>query len=205
MPRATLAARRATLLALLSLPSVAWADKAPPPPPPPPPPASGSPLPPFEPPPTDDRPKPPPPPPPRVPVDVCEDAVAAWAKGASQRTGAAIAAVSCPGDLVRFKIEGAGCDYEVRRGGQGFQKTADGVFGVSPIVNRDWTTAPEPMKKGLAALLTALGQDGTLPIRPAPPKSKVPMAIGAGAAVAVAAAAGGAVWWRRKKKAAPAG
>jgi hypothetical protein len=139
-------------------------------------------------------------------VDVCEDAVVAWAKGASQRTGAAIAAVSCPGELVRFKIEGAGCDYEVRRGGQGFQKTADGVFGVSPIVDLDWTSAPEPMKKGLAALLTALGQDATLPIRRPPPKSEVPIAAGASAAVVVvAAAAGGAVWWRRKKKAAPAG
>jgi hypothetical protein len=134
-----------------------------------------------------------------VAVDKCEDAVVDWAKAASQRTGAAIVAVSCPGDLVRFKIEGAGCDYEVRRDGKGFQKTADGVFGVSPIVNRDWTSAPEPMKKGLAALLTALGQDPTLPIRPAPPKSKVPIAIGAGAAVVVAAA-GGVVWWKKRKK-----
>ncbi len=93
----------------------------------------------------------------------CDEAVVAWTKGASQRTGLTITPGGCPSGVVRLKIAGAGCDFDVRREG-GFQRTPDGSFGVSPIVNLDWDVAPEPMKKALAGLLSALAEDRSLPI-----------------------------------------
>jgi hypothetical protein len=91
----------------------------------------------------------------------CDAATTGWATRASQRTGLDISAVECPSGLVRLKVAGAGCDFEVRRD-RGFQQTADKAFGVSPIANLDWTTAPEPMKKALSGLLSALTEDPTL-------------------------------------------
>jgi len=72
--------------------------------------------------------------------------VAAWATGASQHSGLVIAATACPAGVVRLQVAGAGCDFEVARA-RGFQRTADGKFGVSPIADLDWNQAPEPMKK----------------------------------------------------------
>lgn len=93
----------------------------------------------------------------------CDEAVVAWTRGATQRTGLTITPGGCPSGVVRLKIAGAGCDFEVRREG-GFQRTPDGIFGVSPIVNLDWDVAPEPMKKALAGLVSALAEDRSLPI-----------------------------------------
>ncbi len=98
-----------------------------------------------------------------VPVrdDLCADAVATWAKNASQRSGLAITPASCSAGIVRLAVAGAGCDFEVSYT-RGFQRTPDGKIGVSPIANLDWKDAPEPMKKALAGILTALTQDSTL-------------------------------------------
>ncbi len=93
----------------------------------------------------------------------CDEAVVAWTRRATQRTGLTITPRACPSGLVRLAIAGAGCDFEVRREG-GFQRTPDGSFGVSPIVNLDWDLAPEPMKKALAGLLSALSEDRSLPL-----------------------------------------
>lgn len=93
--------------------------------------------------------------------DLCPDAVVAWTKAASQRSGLTITPASCSAGIVRLAVAGAGCDFEVARN-RGFQRTADGSIGVSPIADLDWKDAPEPMKKALAGILAALAQDGTL-------------------------------------------
>lgn len=93
----------------------------------------------------------------------CDEAVTAWTQRASARTGLTITPGGCPSGVVRLKVQGAGCDFEVRREG-GFQRTADGSFGVSPIVDLDWDAAPEPMKKALAGLLAALAEDHALTV-----------------------------------------
>ncbi|APR79815.1 Hypothetical protein A7982_05162 [Minicystis rosea] len=92
---------------------------------------------------------------------LCDEKALAWAKGASTRIGREIEAVACPAGLVRLRVAGAGCDYEVNQR-SGFARTADGAFSVSPIVDLDWATAPEPMRKGLSDILTALTQDPSL-------------------------------------------
>ncbi|MFT3769673.1 MAG: hypothetical protein QM820_29910 [Minicystis sp.] len=94
---------------------------------------------------------------------ICDEAIRAWAAGASRRIGREVTPVGCPTGMIRFQIAGAGCDYEVTRTG-GFQRTADGKLGISPIANLDWSQAPEPMKKGFADLLSALAADPSLPI-----------------------------------------
>ena len=104
------------------------------------------------------------PPPARNDLDgACDPAALTWAKGASQRSGLPISPSSCPNGGVRLVVAGAGCDFEVRRD-RGFQRTPDGAFAVSPIANLDWGTAPEPMKKALAAIVAALAQDPSLPM-----------------------------------------
>jgi hypothetical protein len=141
--------------------------------------------------------------------DVCDEAAIKWAAAASARTGKTITLAACPSGLVRLSVAGAGCDFEVRRR-EGFQHTADGAFGVSPIANLDWNTAPEPMKQGLAAVLAALAADPSIPIRSGHPMSSSEHAqavataarnnrifVGAGALVLTAAAVG--MWLRRRK------
>ncbi|MEP7122575.1 MAG: hypothetical protein ABJE95_16755 [Byssovorax sp.] len=147
-------------------------------------------------------------------ADVCEPAVATWAKDASQHTGLTISAAACPTGLIRLQVAGAGCDFEVARG-RGFQKTADGKFGVSPIANLDWAVAPEPMKKALAAVLAALAQDPSLAIRDGDPIRHAPgsgpgmgsqrnqiIAGSAGGALLVAAGVG--FWLMKRRRAKPA-
>lgn len=178
MAKRAIHSRRAVLAALLAIPSVATADE----PPPPRPASTGG----------------------RAPApsgDVCDAAVAAWAARASRRGGVEITAVSCPGELVRFAVRGAGCDYEVRKG-KGFQSTADGAHSVSPIANLEWSTAPASMKKGLDTLLAALTEDPTLPITGGAQR-RPPRAAGAredrlavGAALLITAGALG-LWWTR--------
>ena len=215
MPRAVLLTRRATLFALLSAPAIARADEVAPPasarapghlasanptsssaaPSPPPssrPPASGRPGSSAD-----------------APIDdACSDAAQAWAKGASQRAGLAITAVACPVGVVRLRVAGAGCDFEVARQG-GFQRTADGAFGVSPIADLDWDKAPEPMKKAFAGILSALAQDPSLPIRTGTVvrhtdrerggggSMRIPLIAGAG--VTAVTAIGLGIWWKRRK------
>jgi hypothetical protein len=96
--------------------------------------------------------------------DLCNERVLAWAKAASERAGSSILAASCVLGTVRLQVAGAGCDYAVTRG-EGFARTPDGAFGVSPIVNLDWDTAPDAMKRGLAGVLGALAEDPSLPTR----------------------------------------
>jgi hypothetical protein len=149
------------------------------------------------------------------PAEECDPAVAAWAKSASQQSGLAITAAACPTGVVRLQIAGAGCDFEVARG-RGFQTTADGKFGVSPIANLDWTTAPEPMKKALAGVLAALTHDPSLPLREGEPVRHPPgegkvllgsrtnqiLAGSGGGALLVAAGVG--AWMMRRRRARPA-
>ncbi len=146
-------------------------------------------------------------------AEACDPGVAAWTKSASARTGLTIAAVACPVGVVRLQVTGAGCDFEVAPA-RGFQRTADGKFGVSPIADVNWDVAPEPMKKALAGVLSALAQDPSLTIRDGDPVRhgvETPMRLGsrrnqilagsAGSALVVAAAVG---FWlsRRRNKAA---
>jgi hypothetical protein len=144
----------------------------------------------------------------RGPVDDSCDAVSAWATRASRRLGVELVPLACPVGRVRFKLAGAGCDFEVTRG-TGFKLTADGAFGVSPIADLDWNTAPAPMGRGLASLISALERDPSLPIasearwqRSAAPRSglgarRYPIATGTG----VAALCAGALWlWRRRRR-----
>src|SRR5258706_8102734 len=77
-------------------------------------------------------------------AEVCDASVAAWATGASQHSGLVISAAACPAGVVRLQVAGAGCDFEVAPA-RGFQRTADGKFGVSPIADLHWRQAPEPM------------------------------------------------------------
>lgn len=93
----------------------------------------------------------------------CDEAVRAWTERAAKRSGLAITARACPSGLIRFEVAGAGCDFEVRRDG-GFKRTLDDTFGVSPIADIKWEHAPEPMKKALGGLLSALATDPSLPI-----------------------------------------
>jgi hypothetical protein len=128
-------------------------------------------------------------------ADVCDPAVATWTRDASQHTGLSITAAACPTGVVRLQIAGAGCDFEVAAG-RGFQLTADGKFGVSPIANLDWAVAPEPMKKALAAVLAALTQDPSLIIRQGDPIRhgvEGPMLLGSRRNQILAGSAGGAV------------
>jgi len=139
--------------------------------------------------------------------DGCVDQVTTWTTAASRSVGLEITPVSCPGGLVRLKVQGAGCDFEVSREG-GFKRTADGKFGVSPIVDLDWDAAPEPMKKGLASVLTALANDPGLPLaagnapRRVQPPQRLPgsrraqLAVGGGSVAVFLAAL--AIWWRRR-------
>lgn len=132
----------------------------------------------------------------------CGDAVVDWAERASSRTGLTITPVACPAGLVRLQVAGAGCDFEVRRE-QGFQRTASGAFGVSPIVDLDWTTAPEPMKKALTGILTALTEDPSLQMdnrrRSSMRLGSRRKQIAAGAALVVILAAALAFWWKRRR------
>jgi hypothetical protein len=141
--------------------------------------------------------------------DICNEVALKWAEAASARTGKTITPSACPAGLVRLSVASAGCDFEVRRR-EGFQRTADGAFGVSPIANLDWSTAPEPMKQGLAAVLAALTADPSIPIRSGTPVRSSEHAqasaiaarnnrifVAAGALVLTAVAAG--TWWRRRK------
>jgi hypothetical protein len=146
---------------------------------------------------------------PRAPVNgdldaFCDDAVGAWTERASRRTGLAITPASCPFGLVRLQVAGAGCDFEVSRD-HGFQRTEGGAFGVSPIVDLDWTTAPEPMKKAFAAILSALAEDPSLPMSARRPSSIFSgprrNQIAAGAALVVLFAAAFALWWKRRRAA----
>jgi hypothetical protein len=142
-------------------------------------------------------------------AEACDAAVAAWARGASQHSGLVISAAACPAGVVRLQVAGAGCDFEVARA-RGFQLTADGKFGVSPIADLDWNVAPEPMKKALAGVLTGLAQDPSLPIREGEPIRHAPtgsmllgsrrnqIIAGAGGGALVAAAAVG-VWMKRRR------
>ena len=147
-------------------------------------------------------------------VDVCDPAVATWTRDASQHSGLSITAAACPTGLVRLQVAGAGCDFEVAAG-RGFQLTADGKFGVSPIANLDWTVAPEPMKKALAGVLAALAQDPSLPIREGDPVrqgAEGPMLLGSRRNQIVAGSAGGALvvaagvgfWMLKRRRAKPA-
>ena len=186
---------RAALLALqLTLSASVWADE----PPPPPPASSVAPAHPAG----------------ATHVEVpCDAAAVDWAKGASKRTGVAITTVACPGGVVRLAVAGAGCDFEVTHD-RGFQRTPDGAFGVSPIADLDWSTAPEPMKKGLAALLAALVQDPSLQMSSAAPRPSTRVGmfatgrnrliVGAGSTLVVIAAAVALGWKRRKSRGAGA-
>ena len=132
---------------------------------------------------------------------ICGDAVVEWAEGASSRTGLTITPVSCPLGLVRLKVAGAGCDFEVSRE-RGFQRTEGGAFGVSPIVDLDWTTAPEPMKKALTGILSALTEDPSLPMdnkRPSRLLGSRRNQIAAGSALVVIFAAAFALWSKRRR------
>lgn len=132
----------------------------------------------------------------------CDEAIVAWTERASRRTGLAISPASCPFGLVRLAVAGAGCDFEVSRD-HGFQRTEGGAFGVSPIVDLDWTTAPEPMKKAFAGILSSLAEDPTLPMgnkRPSPlllgsRRNQIAAAAGLVALVAAAFALG----WKRRR------
>jgi hypothetical protein len=147
------------------------------------------------------------PPPVAPPNDLCASDVNAWAKAASASTGLDITAVSCVSGVVRLEVADAGCDYEVTRG-EAFQRTADRALGVSPIVNvDDWSKAPEPMRKGLAGVLSALNHDASLQV---PKGQKIYNGIEqdvrrrrnriiGGVAGAVAAAALIGVWLKRRK------
>ena len=107
---------------------------------------------------------------------------------------------------MHFAVVGAGCDFEVSRE-RGFQRSSDGAFGVSPIASLEWETAPAPMKKAFAALLTALAEDPSLPMgtgRNRPFKmlfgsQRNQIIAGAGLVVLVAAAF--ALWWKRRRSA----
>jgi len=147
----------------------------------------------------------------------CDEAVVAWTKGASRRTGLTITPGGCPSGVVRLEIAGAGCDFEVRREG-GFQRTPDGSFGVSPIVNLDWDVAPEPMKKALAGLLAALAEDRSLPVSTGRMRNhpegqreievgvgsrRAQIAVGAGAIALLGALAFGLQRRRRRRPAPP--
>ena len=148
------------------------------------------------------------------PAEECDPAVAAWAKSASQQSGLAITAAACPAGVVRLQIAGAGCDFEVARG-RGFQTTTDGKFGVSPIANLDWATAPEPMKKALAGVLAALTHDPSLPLRDGEPARHPPgegkMLLGSRTNQILAGSGGGALlvaagvgaWRMRRRRAKP--
>jgi hypothetical protein len=149
-------------------------------------------------------------------AEACDPGVAAWTKSASAHTGLVIAAVACPVGVVRLQVTGAGCDFEVAPG-RGFQRTADGKFGVSPIADINWELAPEPMKKALAGVLAALTQDPSLTIRDGDPVrhgAETPMLLGsrrnqilagsAGGALVAAAAVGLWLKRRRNKAASPA-
>jgi hypothetical protein len=146
-------------------------------------------------------------------ADVCDPAVATWARDASQHTGLAITAAACPTGVVRLQVANAGCDFEVAAG-RGFQRTADGKFGVSPIANLDWAVAPEPMKKALAGVLAALTQDPSLLIREGDPVRhgvEGPMLLGSRRNQIIAGSAGGAVviaaglgfWLMKRRRAKP--
>jgi hypothetical protein len=143
--------------------------------------------------------------------DGCDEAVVAWTTAASRRSGLTITASACPVGLIRLQVAGAGCDYEIVRQ-RGFQRTADGAFGVSPIANLDWSQAPEPMKKGLAAIVAGLEQDPSLPIRAGSVvRSSERGAIEAralrerrirvfgGVAMAVLGLSGLGAWWKRRR------
>ncbi len=147
--------------------------------------------------------------PPRAPANgdtdsVCDEAIVAWTERASRRTGLAISPASCPFGLVRLQVTGAGCDFEVSRD-HGFQRTEGGAFGVSPIVDMDWTTAPEPMKKAFTSILSALAEDPSLPMGNKRPSSmrlgsrRNQIAAGAGLVLLVAAAF--VLWWKRRRRA----
>ena len=148
------------------------------------------------------------------PAEDCDPSVAAWARGASQQSGLSITAASCPAGVVRLQIAGAGCDFEVARG-RGFQTTPDGKFGVSPIANLDWATAPEPMKKALAGVLAALAHDPSLPLRDGEPIRHPPgegaVALGSRRNQIIAGSAGGALlvaagvgfWMMKRRRARP--
>ncbi len=137
-------------------------------------------------------------------VSVCDEAIVAWIERASSRTGLTISPVACPFGLVRLQVTGAGCDFEVSRD-RGFQRTEGGAFGVSPIVDMDWTTAPEPMKKAFTSILSALAEDPSLPMGNKRPSSMVlgsrrnQIAAGAGLVLLVAAAF--VLWWKRRRRA----
>jgi hypothetical protein len=148
-------------------------------------------------------------------AEACDPGVAAWAKNASVHAGLTISAVACPTGVVRLQVAGAGCDFEVAPA-RGFQRTADGKFGVSPIADLNWDVAPEPMKKALAGVLAALAQDPSLPIREGDPvrhagPEAMPLgsrrnqiiAGSAGGALVVAAAVGFWLKRRRDKAASP--
>lgn len=144
----------------------------------------------------------------RVKDEPCSESVKAWAARASGRTGLAVSAASCPAGVVRLAVQGAGCDFEVSRL-RGFKRTPDGTFGVSPIVQLEWETAPAPMKKALDSILAALGADGTLEIpsgepvfrtAPAAPGARAPkLALAAAATLVVVGAL--ALWLRRRSAA----
>lgn len=147
--------------------------------------------------------------PPRAPANgdtdsVCDEAIVAWTERASRRTGLTISPASCPFGLVRLQVTGAGCDFEVSRD-RGFQRTEGGAFGVSPIVDMDWTTAPELMKKAFTSILSALAEDPSLPMGNKRPSSmrlgsrRNQIAAGAGLVVLVAAAL--VLWWKRRRRA----
>ena len=100
----------------------------------------------------------------RVPDDVCDGGVDAWATRATAKTGLRIVPRSCVAGALRLAVSPAGCDFEISRD-RGFRRTPDGAFAVSPIVDLDWGTAPAPMKHALDSLLLALASDPTLTIR----------------------------------------
>ncbi|MFS8067421.1 MAG: LPXTG cell wall anchor domain-containing protein [Byssovorax sp.] len=148
--------------------------------------------------------------PPRAPANgdtdsVCDEAIVAWTERASRRTGLTISPASCPFGLVRLQVTGAGCDFEVSRD-HGFQRTEGGAFGVSPIVDMDWTTAPEPMKKAFTSILSALAEDPSLPMGSNKRPSSLLLGsrrnqIAAAAGLVLLVAAAFVLWWRRRRRA----
>jgi hypothetical protein len=115
--------------------------------------------------------------------------------------------------VVRLQVAGAGCDFEVTRG-KAFQRTPDGAIGVSPIANLEWADAPEPMKKALAGIVSALAQDPSLQIRRGDPVHDGKAAAGAqrnqlatrvaGGVAGAAAIAALVAALRKRRKATPA-